>query len=119
MSDDERKALENNFTQQLYPGSTASPGNMINVMTSENPSETIKAKIVTDPNSVCVDTPSGCEAPWFVPAMGVPGLDEVCVANLGMTTSGNDLCAEEGGETMTFSYNYGIGPSLANELYAG
>ena len=108
MSEDERKALEKNYTQQLYPGSTATPGSMINVLTSENPSETIKAKIVTDPKSVCVDIPSGCEAPWFLPTSGVPGMDDVCVANFGKTTSSNDLCANEGGETMYFDDVYGI-----------
>ena len=59
MTEAEKSVLESNYTQQLYPGSTATPGSMINVLTSENPSESIKAKLVTDPASVCVDIPSG------------------------------------------------------------
>ena len=59
MTEAEKSVLESNYTQKLYPGSTATPGSMINVLTSENPSESIKAKLVTDPASVCVDIPSG------------------------------------------------------------
>ena len=120
MTEDERKALENAYTQQLYPGSTTAPGSMINVMTSENPSETIKAKIVTDPKSVCVDIPSGCVSPWVIPGTAIPGSsEEVCIANFGKTTSQNDLCADEGGSTMYFAYDYGIGGALSNELSIG
>ena len=119
MSEEDRKAYQDAYTQALYPGSTTAPQSMINVMTSDNPSETIKAKIVTDPGSVCVDVPSGCEAPWFLPTLGIPGFPDVCMANFGKSKAGIDLCAENGGETMVFDEYHSVGYSLSNELSVG
>ena len=67
MSDDQKTAYRNSYNQELYPGTTMPPNQMINALSSENPTQTIQAKLVTDPDSVCVDVPSTCEAPWFNP----------------------------------------------------
>ena len=120
MSEDQKRALESNYTQQLYPGSTTTPGSMINVLTSENPSETIKAKIVTDPASVCVDIPSGCNPPWFNASGVVGSMPDLCIANLGETPAMDDLCADEGGETIYFaSYDSTIAYRMAEQLSTG
>lgn len=121
MSEAEREAAEDAYTQALYPGSTTAPQSMINVLTSENPTETIKAKIVTDPNSVCVDVPSTCEAPWFTPTtvFANPELYDVCIANFGQTKANDDLCLENGGETIMFDSMSAVGPVLSVELSTG
>ena len=120
MSDEEKKAVEKNYIQKLYPGSTTNPRNMMSVLTSENPSETIKAKIVTDPKLVCVDVTSTCVAPWIEPTLPMES-KPLCMANFGKTTANNDLCEEEGGETISFNYeDHGLlGISLATELNEG
>ena len=121
MSEADREAAEDAYTQALYPGSTTAPQSLINVLTSENPTETIKAKIVTDPNSVCVDVPSTCEAPWFspLPVIPHPELMDVCVANYGKTKASEDLCLENGGETIVFDVAYDVGLTLSTELSTG
>ena len=124
MSEADREAAEDAYTQALYPGSTTAPQSLINVLTSENPTETIKAKIVTDPNSVCVDVPSTCEAPWFSPSPVIsnPELMDVCVANYGKTKASEDLCLENGGETIMFDSTPptgAIGVTLSTELSTG
>merc|ERR1711935_580648 len=83
-----------------------------------------KAKIVTDPNSVCVDVPSTCEAPWFSPSPVIPHpeLMDVCVANYGKTKASEDLCLENGGETIMFDStppSGAIGVTLSTELSTG
>ena len=116
MSEEEKIAVEENFIQKLYPGSTTHPGSIINVLTSENPSETIKAKVVTDPSSVCVDVSSECKSPWIVPTEPMPNVT-ACMANLGKTTAKIDQCADIGGETIYFSPDLiDLGQMLSNEV---
>ena len=121
MSEADREAYEDAYTQALYPGSTTAPQSMINVLTSENPTETIKAKIVTDPKSVCVDVPSTCEAPWFTPTtvFANPELYDVCIGNFGQSKANDDLCLENGGETIMFDSTSAVGPVLSLELSTG
>ena len=123
MSEEDKKAAEDAYTKALYPGSTTAPQSLINVLTSENPTETIKAKIVTDPNSVCVDVPFTCETPWFSPSPVIanPELMDVCVANYGKTKASEDLCLENGGETIMFDSTYAsaVGATLSMELSTG
>ena len=117
MSKEDMKAYESSYNEKLYPGSTSNPRNMMSVLTSENPSETIKAKIVTDPKSVCVDVTSECLAPWIDPTLPIDS-KPLCIANFGKTTAKNDLCEQEGGETILFTYeDHGLlGISMATEL---
>ena len=121
MSEADREAYEDAYTQTLYPGSITAPQSLINVLTSEDPTETIKAKIVTDPKSVCVDVPSTCEAPWFTPTtmMANPELTDVCIGNFGQTKANDDLCLENGGETIMFDSTAAVGTSLTVELSTG
>ena len=123
MSEADREAAEVAYTQALYPGSTTAPQSLINVLNSENPTETIKAKIVTDPKSVCVDVPSTCEGPWFTLTTLItnPELEDVCVANFGKTKASEDLCLENGGETIMFDGTYwgAVGITLSLELSTG
>ena len=48
MSEEEKETHKDSYKQELYPGSTTEPGSIVNTLTSNNPTETIKAKIVTD-----------------------------------------------------------------------
>ena len=128
MSEDQETAYRNSYNQELYPGNTMPPHQMINALSSENPSETIQAKLVTDPDSVCVDVPSTCEAPWFNPLSPITDRP-FCFAKFGKSTNGKDECAEAGGETVYFkfdfdtsqhAYDYGSwGWSLSQELTRG
>ena len=124
MSEDQKTAYRNSYNQEMYPGTTMPPYQMINALSSENPSQTIQAKLVTDPGSVCVDVPSTCEAPWFNPLSPIPGRT-FCFAKFGKSTNGKDECAEAGGETVYFNKNgsprdYGSwGYSLSQELTRG
>ena len=102
MSEDQKTAYRNSYNQEMYPGTTMPPYQMINALNSANPTKTIQAKIVTDPDSVCVDVPETCEAPWFEPLRGIPGRP-FCLGQFGKTTATDDLCAEAGGETIYFT----------------
>ena len=103
MSDEQKKQYEKSYNQELYPGATIPPHQMINALESSNPTKTIQAKIVTDPDSVCVDVPETCEAPWLEPLMGIPGRP-FCLGKFGKTKADDDLCAEAGGETIYFTH---------------
>ena len=105
MGEDQKKAYRKSYNQELYPGNTMPLHQMINALSSENPTKTIQAKIVTDPDSVCVDVPSTCEAPWFDPVSPITGRP-FCFAKFGKSTNGKDECAETGGETVYFKYNF-------------
>ena len=48
MSEEERETYKDSYKQELYPGSATEPGSIVNTLTSNNPTETTKAKIVTD-----------------------------------------------------------------------
>ena len=129
ISEDQKTAYRNSYNQELYPGTTMPPHQMINALSSENPTKTIQAKLVTDPGSVCVDVPSTCEAPWFNPLHQLNSGRPFCFAKFGKSTNGKDECAEAGGETVYFKfdfetlinrYDYGSwGYSLAQELSSG
>ena len=124
-SDEQKKQYEKSYNQELYPGATIPPYQMINALNSANPTKTIQAKIVTDPDSVCVDVPETCEAPWFEPLRKIPGRP-FCLGKLEKTTANDDLCAEAGGETIYFTQDNKITDfgarlsfSLSKELTEG
>ena len=48
MSEEEKKTHKDSYKQELYPGSATEPGSIVNTLTSNNPTEAIKAKIVID-----------------------------------------------------------------------
>ena len=48
MSEEEKETHKDSYKQELYPGSATEPGSIVNTLTSNNPTETIKAKIVID-----------------------------------------------------------------------
>ena len=89
-------------------------------MNSANPTKAIQAKIVTDPDSVCVDVPETCEAPWFEPIRKIPGRP-FCLGKFDKSTADDDLCAEAGGETIYFTQDFGekLSISLSEELTEG
>jgi hypothetical protein len=103
---EEAKAIEDNYTQTMYPGSVATPASMVNVLTSDNPSQSLKSKILTDPKSACIDVPASCTDPWMDPlaseaffAFDFP----YCMGNLGIGPANDDRCVKAGGSKVTFS----------------
>ena len=48
MTEAVKKSYEKAYVKEKYPGSSSTPGSMINALTSANPSQTLKVKI---PNS--------------------------------------------------------------------
>ena len=100
MSEEKKKEHKASYMTDLYAGTTLTPDSILNVLTSENPTNTVKAKIITDPASVCVDVT--CEAPWI----NIWGLDgkKYCVEKFGLTTGKNDLCdGIPGAQTLYFA----------------
>ena len=72
-------------------------------MVADDPTESIKAKVLTDPGSTCVDIPPTCEPPWFQ----IPHADDYlfpgfCFASFGQTTAIDDQCLLNGGVTIYF-----------------
>ena len=98
LSTQERAQLQKNYTSDLYPGATTSPASLVNVLVSDNPTESIKSKVLTDPAAACVDTPDGCEAPWF----GNAAINDTCFANFGKTDNLQRLCEKNGGQRLGF-----------------
>ncbi len=79
---------------------------MVNVLTSENPSETLEAQYITDPKAACVDVGTDCKDPWVAPSKteayfkdDIPG----CFANLGAGMATEYRCGAEGGTKWTFT----------------
>ena len=67
MTDPEKKSYEKAYITEKYPGSSSTPGSMINALTSSNPSQALKAQLFNDPTPFCVDIPPTCEEPWIYP----------------------------------------------------
>ena len=42
MSESDKEAYEKSYVEEKYPGSSSSPGSMVSVLTSPNPSQTLK-----------------------------------------------------------------------------
>ena len=72
-------------------------------MVADDPTESIKAKVLTDPGSACVDIPPTCEPPWFqIPHMDDSLFPGFCFASFGKTTATDDQCLLNGGVTIYF-----------------
>jgi hypothetical protein len=73
----------------------------VNVLTSNDPSQSLKSKILTDPGSVCVDVSEDCQTPWFAtdPYYNVEMWK--CMANFGPGLGNTDLCLENGGSKIS------------------
>ena len=98
--------LRKNYTNDLYPGATTSPESLINVLASDNPTETIEAQSLSDPNGTCVDVPSDCEAPWFNPKTAEEIFQKdsnICFYEFGQSFGSKDDCFYVGGSTVHFS----------------
>jgi hypothetical protein len=75
----------------------------INIMVADDPTESIKAKVLTDPGSACVDIPPTCEPPWFqIPHMDDSLFPGFCFASFEKTTAKDDQCLLNGGVTIHF-----------------
>ena len=88
MSEEKKKEHKATYITDLYAGTTLTPDSILNVLSSENPTNTVKAKIIDDSASVCVDVT--CEAPW-IDIWAMDG-NKYCVEKFGLTTGKNDLC---------------------------
>ena len=76
------------YITDIYAGTTLTPDSILNVLSSENPTNTVKAKIIEDSAPVCVDVT--CEAPWI--DIWARDGNKYCVKKFGLTTGNNDMC---------------------------
>ena len=107
--------LQQNYTSELYPGATTSPESLVNVLVSDNPTESIKSKILTDPAAACVDTPAECEAPWFSNA----AINDTCFATFGLVDNNQRNCEKNGGLRMSFFKDFPYAYEFTYELTYG
>ena len=99
MSEQKKKEHNAIYITDLYAGTTLTPDSILNVLSSENPTNSVKAKIIDAAVPVCVDVT--CEAPW-VDIWALDG-NKYCVEKFGKTTAKNDLCDEiPGAQTFYF-----------------
>ena len=106
MSEEEKNKHKATYITDLYAGTTLTPDSILNVLSSENPTDSVKAKIIDDHDSapVCVDVT--CEAPW-IDIWALDG-NKYCVEKFGKTTAKNDLCdGIPGAETIYFAADGG------------
>ena len=112
-----RETYKSSFLRHLYPGNTTLQitQEVINILTSENPSNTIKAKLTIDEVTGMV-----CESPWIEPTIQLEDR-HICIAKFNKTTANGDPCSTIGGQTLFFSnQSNGLdGYSLSFEVREG
>ena len=113
MSEEKKKQHKATYITDLYAGTTLTPDSILNVLSSENPTDSVKAKIIDDHDSapVCVDVT--CEAPW-IDIWALDG-NKYCVKKFGLTTGNNDLC-DGIPEAQTFYFEAGDETILDNSF---
>lgn len=111
MTDQEKEQWQKNYSSTLYPGAIASPLSMVNMLTSENPTESLKSQILTDPSATCIEISSQCDSPWMNSShAGWLAYDPPpCFANPGKGSGYSDLCQNEGGVQVSFDENEPFG----------
>ena len=111
MSEEEKNKHKATYITDLYAGTTLTPDSILNVLSSENPTDSVKAQIIDDHDSapVCVDVT--CEAPW-IDIWALDG-NKYCVEKFGKTTANNDLCDGIPG-AQTFYFEAGDENNLEN-----
>ena len=122
MSEEKKKEHKSSYITDLYAGTTLTPDSILNVLTSDHPTNTVKTKIITDPASVCKEVT--CEAPWIERSSSDGS--KYCVQKLGKTTGKNDLCdGIPGAQTIYFVNdnkqfldNVGLGAEIGH-LFGG
>ena len=102
----ELDTLKKNYTQVLYPGAQAEPKNMVNVLTSDEPDETLSSQVLTDPKSACFNSTFTCSDPWMVPNTTNAfylSYYYSCVANFTKGKFDENKCEANGGTKLYFS----------------
>ena len=66
-SEVEIETLKTKYRQAFYPGSHIFPENFVNILASPDPDKTLNSKLITDPTSMCINTPFTCDFLWFTP----------------------------------------------------
>ena len=130
ITEEAREKLKQSYSQSLYPGSQTPPDSMVKVLIADDPSSSIEASALTNPeffdsisqvtSSTTAITPSsttvttvtttatscGCAAPFWEPLetkalLGVT--DAPCVVNFGMKKCWSKLCKNNGGSDIYFT----------------
>ena len=115
---EELDTLKKNYTQVLYPGAQAEPKNMVNVLTSNEPDDTLTSQVLTDPKSACFESDLTCSTPWFIPnATNAFGLSYYynCVASFTKGKINEKKCEANGGTNIYFSPNT---PPIGGDVFA-
>ena len=68
------------------------------------PTKTVEAQVLTNPEAACVEVSSDCTSPWILPTYMNTSyfVDFDCVANFGMGKLSEDKCETNGGELISF-----------------
>jgi hypothetical protein len=128
ITEETRETLKESYSQSLYPGSQTPPDSMVKVLIADDPSSSIEASALTNPEffdsisqttkssaevtttttSSLTSTPTtcGCVAPFWEPLetkalLGVT--DSPCVANFGMKYGWSKKCLNNGGYGIHFT----------------
>ena len=122
ITEEARETLKESYSQSLYPGSQTPPDSMVKVLIADDPSSSIEASALTNPeffdsisqtttstttSPLTTTTPScGCVAPFWDPVetkalLGVT--DAPCVANFGMKGGWSKKCLKNGASNIYFT----------------
>ena len=128
ITEETRETLKESYSQSLYPGSQTPPDSMVKVLIADDPSSSIEASALTNPEffdsisqttkssaevtttttSSLTSTPTtcGCVAPFWEPVetkalLGVT--DAPCVANFGMKSGLSKKCKNKGASNIYFT----------------
>ena len=116
----DQESLKKNYTRDFYPGSNISPENLINTLTASDPDKTLNSKLITNPKSICINSPFTCESPWFSPLPSITydktygsDYDLNCIANLDQGKAIEKKCEKIGGQNIFFdSFGNGGGKAM-------
>ena len=120
ITEEAREELKQSYSQSLYPGSQAPPDSMVKVLIADDPSSSIEASALTNPEFfdtisqittstaevTTTTTICGCVAPWFeaLETKALLGVtDAPCVGNFWQTKGWKNECEQNGGKAIYFT----------------
>ena len=121
-SEVEIETLKTKYRQAFYPGSHILPENFVNILASPDPDKTLNSKLITDPKSICINSPFTCDSPWFSPLssdahsqLWGSNYSLNCVVNLDQGKAIEKKCEKIGGQNMFFDpFDFGGGKAVTS-----
>ena len=106
-SDEQIKTFWNEYIQAKFPGSQAPPNKLVNVLAAPNPDESIKARVLTNPDSIDTTENTDTCPDGFIDTSSsgekFPDFDVKCIKYFGYKYGKPDLCLESGTEKLYFT----------------